>query len=89
MLDEAAGDEWEYRRHPAVHRPLSTLTWQLDGVPYLAAEVQLLYKAGAMSPKNQRDFNACAPQLSPEQRGWLRTALALAHPGHPWRERLQ
>jgi len=88
MLEQADGEEWVYRRSVAVHRPISSLTWPFEGVPYLAVEVQLLYKAGAMSPKNQTDFDACESLLSPEQREWLRTALALAHPGHPWSERL-
>jgi hypothetical protein len=88
MLDESDDDDWVYRRMPAVRRPLSTLTWTLDGVPYLAPEVQLLYKSGTMSPANAADFEVCLPRLSSEQRRWLDTALALAHPGHPWRERL-
>jgi hypothetical protein len=88
MLEQADGEEWEYRRSIAVHRPINSLTWPFEGVPYLAVEVQLLYKAGAMSPKNLADFEACDPLLSDVQRNWLRTALALAHPGHPWIARL-
>jgi hypothetical protein len=26
----------------------------------------------------------CAPLLDAESREWLRSALELAHPGHPW-----
>jgi hypothetical protein len=92
VLDESwdgEGEEWEYRRHPAVHRPVSTLVWRADGVPYLAVEVQLLSKAGALSPKNEADFAACLPKLDPAPRAWLASALRLAHPGHPWIERLE
>ncbi|HLF71740.1 MAG TPA: amino acid transporter [Dehalococcoidia bacterium] len=89
MLDEAEGDEWEYRRNRAVHRPVESLTWQdAKGVPYLAAEVQLLYAAARLSPKHEQDFAACRPLLSAVQAGWLATALRLAHPGHPWIEGL-
>jgi hypothetical protein len=88
MLDEAEEDEWVYRRHPAVHRPIDTLVWRKNEVPYLAVEVQLLYKAGARSPKNEADFAACQPRLNAAQRGWLGSALRLAHPGHPWIESL-
>lgn len=35
-------------------------------------------------PKDEDDFAAVLPALSPEARRWLREALALVHPGHMW-----
>jgi hypothetical protein len=88
MLDEADGDHWEYRRFPAISRHLDSLVWRSSGIPYIAPEVQLLYKAGRMNPKNEQDFEACLPLLREHQRTWLALAIRLAHPGHPWTERL-
>lgn len=42
------------------------------------------YKARGLRPKDQVDFEVCAPILDVEAREWLRSALELAHPGHPW-----
>jgi hypothetical protein len=88
MLDEADGDQWEYRRNPAISKPLSSLIREYDGIPYLAVEVQLLYKAAHLNPKNELDFEACLPLLDDFQRTWLALTLRIAHPGHPWTERL-
>jgi hypothetical protein len=88
MLDSADCNEWEYRRNPAVTRSLDSLRWLKDGVPYLVVEVQLLYKANYLSPKNEADFDLCLPKLDADQRRWLRDALRLAYPGHPWTSRL-
>ena len=88
MLEDAEDDEWLYRRMPSVRRQLDSLVWRSEGVPYLVPEVQLLYKAGHRSPKNEADFDACLSALDTAQRGWLRAALSIAHPGHPWMRRL-
>jgi hypothetical protein len=86
MLDEAEGNDWIYRRNPAVRRPLESLIVRRGGEPFLAVEVQLLYKApGAVTvPKNRQDFEACLPHLDQIQRAWLASALQAAHPGHTW-----
>lgn len=88
MLEESEGEMWEFRRNVAIRRPVNTLFWWKDDIPYLAPEVQLLYKARELSPKNQSDFDACLPRLRDDQKSWLAYALTLAHPGHPWQELL-
>ena len=35
-----------------------------------------------------QDFDAALPSLDAAQRAWLRAAIAVVHPGHPWLERL-
>jgi hypothetical protein len=85
MLDEAEGEEWLYRRMPSVRRSLDSLVWRREGIPYLSPEVQL-YKGAQRSPKAEADFNACLQHLDGSQRSWLANALAIAHPGHPWRD---
>ncbi len=89
MLDDSDGMDWIYRRDNRIRRPLETLTFEAGGVRYLAPEVQLLYKAPGRRPKDQSDFEAAIPLLSAAQRKWLGDSLALAHPDHPWRARLE
>jgi Aminoglycoside-2''-adenylyltransferase len=88
VLNTSEGPVWTYRRDPRVRRPLSELVWRSDDVPYLVPEVQLLFKSKTLRPKDELDFEDAAPLLAGEQRAWLRAALELAHPGHPWARRL-
>lgn len=56
-----------------------------DGIPYLAPEIVLLFKAKhAAEPKNQADFAGALPLLDGAAAGWLEWALARVHPGHAW-----
>jgi hypothetical protein len=42
-----------------------------------------------MGDKDEADFSRVLPRLDRQARGWLREALGLAHPGHPWIEVLR
>jgi hypothetical protein len=89
MIDNTLGDKWICRRTPSIQRSVATLGGLTpDGIPYLAPEIQLLYKAKGLRPKDAADFRSALPVLSSEQRAWLRAALLQAHPQHPWLERL-
>lgn len=88
VLNPHAGGTWVYRRDPRVRRSLDELVWRLDGVPYLVPEVQLLFKAKTVRPKDEQDFSDACPLLDDAQRNWLRDALVTAHPGHVWLRRL-
>lgn len=89
MLDEAEGDQWVSRRHARVRLPIERVgRVTSDGIPYLAPEIQLFYKAKATQDKDEIDFEAALPLLDADQRTWLRKALEVCAPGHPWRERL-
>jgi hypothetical protein len=88
MLDERRGGDWLFRRCRGVSRPVGSLTWERDGRRYLAPEVQLLYKARALRPKDRADFEHTLVRSSESQRRWLREALTTAHPGHEWLTRL-
>jgi len=59
-----------------------------DGVPYVAPEVQLLFKSRDPQPKDEADLAAARPLLDPAARRWLAAALSLHAPGHPWLLRL-
>jgi len=86
MLADSEDGDWLFRRDPRIRRPVATIgCWSDDGLPYLAPEIQLLYKAKVPSrAKDEADFLQVAPHLAPERRQWLRASLAAVCPGHPW-----
>lgn len=85
MLDEADADHWVFRRASTIRRPLTTvIRHNPDGIPYLAPEIQLLYKARTPRSNDQTDFDHIYPRLDLDARSWLQDALAIAEPGHPW-----
>lgn len=89
MVDDTRDDQWLFRRMPAIERTLAAIGGVTpDGIPYLAPEVQLLYKAKGLRPKDEADFAHALPALSLERRQWLSAALLRVHPEHPWLARL-
>ncbi|WP_234431408.1 nucleotidyltransferase domain-containing protein [Streptomyces griseus] len=79
------GDTWICRRDESIRRPYDEIVHHTgDGIPYLAPELVLLFKAKHARPKDQADFDATVPYLSPEQRASLGRLLDRVHPGHPW-----
>jgi hypothetical protein len=77
---------WVCRRDETIRLPYDQIIRRTrDGIPYLAPEVVLLFKAKhSAEPKNQADFAGTLPLLDDGAVGWLRRALARMHPGHPW-----
>lgn len=76
---------WVYRRRPELRMPYpQAIGHTTDGIPYLAPELVLLFKAKAARPKDQADFTAILPLLDSGQRNTLRELLTRFHPGHPW-----
>lgn len=89
MIDESSDGDWISRRDPGIRRPLAGIgRTSSDGIPYLAPEIQLFYKAKNPRPKDETDFTAALPSLTHEQRQWLSDAIARTHGDHPWRDRL-
>jgi hypothetical protein len=85
MLEEADGDTWVYRREPRIRRPMSTVVRQSpDGLPYLAPEIQLLYKSKGPRERDDADFVQIWPLLDADARTWLHDALELTTPDHSW-----
>jgi hypothetical protein len=72
-----------------VTRSLDEVGAEQGGVPFLRPEIVLLFKAGELSPKNDADFAAVRPQLTQTAREWLREALEVIDPLHPWVPRLE
>jgi hypothetical protein len=90
MIADTGDDRWLCRRDPRIHRPITTIGRQTsDGIPYLAPEIQLLYKAKAPRPKDEADFIEAIPRLNQQSRHWLAQAIALIHPDHPWLAQLE
>jgi hypothetical protein len=50
----------------------------------MAPELVLLFKAKHARQKDQADFDATVPHMTPGQRQTLTGLLARVHPGHPW-----
>jgi hypothetical protein len=90
MIDDADGEEWVYRRHPRVRRPVTTLRGRASSpdMPVLSPEIQLLYKSKGRREKDEVDFVRVLPLLTEEEKEWLVGALDIVAPGHPWTGRL-
>jgi hypothetical protein len=88
MLNPGGLDELVYRRDRRIRLPLDRATHVVDGVRYLAPEVQLLFKSRGPREKDERDLSDCLPLMTAAQRQWLADALALAEPTSPWRAHL-
>jgi hypothetical protein len=79
------GEIWICRHDETIRLPYSEIIRQTpDGVPYLAPELVLLFKAKHVRPKDQADFDGTIPRMTPAQRVTLAGLLARAHPGHRW-----
>jgi len=84
FLESTSEDTWTFRRDGRVRRSIDELITTRSGVPIVDPAVQLLYMAKSEEPKNQHDFEVVCPVLDDASAEWLRSALALAHPGHAW-----
>jgi hypothetical protein len=85
LLNERTPDQWVYRRHPNVTRPIDqSVLPDHFGCPFQAPEIVLLFKSKSPRPKDELDFQSTCRMLPPESEQWLRNALQLCHPNHPW-----
>jgi uncharacterized protein (DUF952 family) len=88
LLEQSHQDQWVYRRHPTITRPLDEVGASTpDRVPFVRPEIALLFKAKATRFKDQRDLDRVLPRLDGVARAWLGSALEEAHPGHAWHGR--
>lgn len=79
------GGTWICRRDERLRLPYDAIIERTaDGIPYLVPELVLLFKAKAIRPKDQADFEGALPLLDSPRRNHLRGWLELIHPGHPW-----
>jgi hypothetical protein len=89
LLNDRAGDNWQYRRNDKVLRDKNAAILERNGVKLLAPEIVLLYKSKEPRAEDESDFETLRPLMSEEQAGWLRSSLRACEPyGHPWLARL-
>lgn len=80
------GDVWISRRDERIRRPYGEIIQRTaDGIPYLAPEIALLFKAKNPRDKDEADFRGILPLLDRGRRQWLDDALAMINPTHRWR----
>ena len=89
MLEPGTNAQWVFRRDGSVHRRRSDMIGRTGmGIPYLNPAGVLLFKAKHRRGKDELDFENVHGKLDGNEREWLRSALELAYPGHPWTSRL-
>jgi hypothetical protein len=87
MLLNTDGDQWVFKRDPSIRGHLDGVGRRTScGVPYLAPEIQLLYKAKVETlDKDQADFDAAVALMSQSACDWLLRCLTKLFPqGHVW-----
>jgi Aminoglycoside-2''-adenylyltransferase len=85
LLAESSDSEWIFRRSPKIRMPLARMGFHpLWGLPYLAPEIVLLFKAKQLEPRDRIDFSNTLPALSADARRWLRDAIGKTYPDHEW-----
>jgi GrpB-like predicted nucleotidyltransferase (UPF0157 family) len=91
LLTDIEHGVWRYRRDRTIVQAVERIGLRSEaGIPYLAPELALLFKAKNASsttrdrPKDEDDFANVLPRLSPERRAWLTWALLATDPTHPW-----
>jgi hypothetical protein len=90
LFNEIGDNGFLFRRALSITHALeSTIVESGLGVPILAPEIVLLYKAkDALDERNQHDFEVALPHLNTDRCAWLKQALTELHPDHPWLNRL-
>jgi hypothetical protein len=87
-LDDAAGPELVVSREPLVSVPIEegmrVSEW---GIPTIAPEIVLFYKARDMRRRDKEDFRRLLRRLDDGQKAWLRETLVTV--GHPWLAQLR
>ena len=87
--------EWWYHANSQITHPLRTIGFSTTiGVPILSPEIVLLFKATHLYGQDadairrwqvdDNDFRDIRGLLTPDQRIWLRRAIAQLYPHHPW-----
>jgi len=76
MLAEDDGDRWIFRRDTRITVLIKELgKYSNDGIPYLAPEIQLLYKSKEPREKDEADFAQILPFMDESALKWLTNAL--------------
>jgi lincosamide nucleotidyltransferase A/C/D/E len=80
-IGEGDDERWVYRRDRGIARPWPQAVREVDGVRFLAPELQLLFKSKDVRPKDSIDAEQVIPLLDG---GGLALLVAQFRAGHPW-----
>jgi hypothetical protein len=99
MFGERSGRDWLINPEPRIALPLDVSVRDSQaGVPAAVPEVLIFFKATAYwgqyggrypRPADEADARALLPLIGTAEREWLRGAISLLVPGHPWLEALE
>ena len=79
-------ESWIYRRDPSIRRPWHEAVLRTArGIPYLAPDLQLLFKSKNRRPKDDEDARVVIPSLDERARRFLTMTLPA---DHLWQELL-
>ncbi len=79
------GGTWICRRDERIRLPYAAvIEHTAAGVPYMAPEIVLLFKAKHARDKDHADLRGVLPLLDTPRLAWLHAALTSVHPGHAW-----
>ncbi len=82
-VGEGTESHWIYRRDPQITRPWhEAVLHTTDEVPYLAPDLQLLFKSKDLRPQDDLDAAEVIPGLTTAQLEFLSHHLGA---NHPWR----
>lgn len=80
-ISEGDSECWIYRRDPTVRVPWGeAILRSPSDMPYLAPELQLLYKSKQLRHKDDVDARQVIPDLGDSRRAWLTSHLPRNHP---------
>jgi hypothetical protein len=83
QFGDRSGGDWILSHQPRISLPLGRGVQQSRwGLPTVVPEVLLFFKALDLRRRDKLDFLALLPDLTEEQRNWLRNTISLV--GHPW-----
>ena len=87
FLETVVDAVWIFRRDPRIRQPVvDVVSVSMSGVPVVAPEIQLLYMAKSVEPKNQHDFEVIRPMLAKDAAQRLNLMLGVVYPHHRWRD---
>lgn len=86
LLNELECEEFRFRKDTSITMDLGRAFRRSPaGLPVLAPEIVLLYKAGdPASPESAADFGVMLPVLDATRRRWLKHGINRLYPDHPW-----
>ncbi|WP_111474438.1 nucleotidyltransferase domain-containing protein [Methylobacterium sp. XJLW] len=90
MIEQGTPNLWVYKRNETIKMARSdAVRVSEEGIPYLAPEIVVLFKAKHCRDKDQADFELCLPKFSAGEKEKLVIWLNNLHPNHEWLTPLQ